>query len=49
MPEFKKTTVPVVFENSHQDLYVQLEQKIKVSAEKNKTDVGGYMTYLNKK
>ena len=47
MPEFKKRQF-LDFEKPIKDLYDQLEQ-IKVSAEKNKTDVGGYITILEQK
>ena len=47
MPEFKKRQF-LDFEKPIKDLYDQLEQ-IKVTAEKNKTDVGGYITTLEQK
>ena len=47
MPEFKKRQF-LDFEKPIKDLYDQLEQ-IKASAEKNKTDVSGYITVLEQK
>lgn len=47
MPEFKKRQF-LDFEKPIKDLYDQLEQ-IKVSAEKNKTDVSDYITILEQK
>ena len=47
MPEFKKRQF-LDFEKPIKDLYDQLEQ-IKVTAEKNKTDVGGYINTLEQK
>lgn len=47
MPEFKKRQF-LDFEKPIKDLYDQLEQ-IKISAEKNKTDVSGYIEVLEQK